>query len=241
MRGSSAGSLRPWGWPCRPLLRGGVKPVRGNVGRVGFQHQASSGSSAARRRSCRARSYVTAPPNPSLKPSAMNAWACCRLPLKAWAMPPRPHDLAQRLQQLVGRAAHMQDHRQAVAPGQLELLAVKQLWRSMGPVPAQSSRARFRPPPPGAGRHGAAAGGGPAAARSSGCARPCTGDECPARSCRRAGAPAAHGVPVAALYRGQHAMRHALRRGLRAHRARSASNSGASRWQWVSIQAGMAG
>ena len=55
--------------------------------------------------------------------------------------------------------------------------------------------------------------------RSSSRARPVYRGECPGRSCRHGGGgQQAHAVPVAALYRGQHAMHHAPGPGLLAHR-----------------------
>ena len=64
-----------------------VMLVRGGTGASVSITIASSGSVAASRRNCSARSKVTAPPKPSLSPSSMQAPACCPLPLKAWAMP----------------------------------------------------------------------------------------------------------------------------------------------------------
>jgi hypothetical protein len=69
-------------------------------------------------------------------------------------MPPGTGDAAQPGQQRVGRAPHMQDHRQAGVARQLQLREVEVLL-ARGPARARSGRGRSRPPPPGAGRRGA--------------------------------------------------------------------------------------
>ena len=81
---------------------------------------AASGTSAATRRMRSARSKVSAPPKPSLKPSSTKTSACCGLPLKAWAMPPAT-GAAQVLQHRVDGAPHVQQHRQIELDGELEL------------------------------------------------------------------------------------------------------------------------
>jgi hypothetical protein len=53
---------------------------------------------------------------------AMNCSACCTLPLKAFH-----RRLPQPLQQQIGAAPHVQDHRQVVLLGQLQLRCVKEL------------------------------------------------------------------------------------------------------------------
>jgi hypothetical protein len=67
MRGSSAGVLR-LRQAGGAFGRGAVQPVRRDVGRVGLQHQRRVGQRRRQRRICSARSKVSAPPKPSLKP-----------------------------------------------------------------------------------------------------------------------------------------------------------------------------
>ena len=99
-----------------------------------------------------ARSKVIAPPKPSRQPRSTNACACCALPLNACAMPPAHVDAPQAGQQAIGRAAHMQDRRQAGIARELQLRDVEALLLDRDRARARTSRGRSRPPPPGAGR-----------------------------------------------------------------------------------------
>ena len=95
--------------------------------------------------------------------------------------------LPQVLEQPVGRAPHVQDHRQAVPARQQQLLAVEMFLALRRRARARSSPARSRRPPPAAGRRCAAQASSSAPGRRR--ARRCTAGGCPARSCRRGRAP----------------------------------------------------
>ena len=86
--GHVPGALRPWRCPAARCAAVAYSQWGGMSGASVSSTKASAGSSTARRRNCSARSYVTAPPKPSLKPMPTKACACCRLPLNAWAIPP---------------------------------------------------------------------------------------------------------------------------------------------------------
>ena len=75
---------------------------------------ADSGSAAASRRICCARSKVTVPPKPSLKPSRTNSSRLLRAAVEGVGDAGHPGP-AQVLEQRVGGAAHVQDHRQCHA------------------------------------------------------------------------------------------------------------------------------
>ena len=112
MRGSSTGSLRLPGRGHRRAAAGAIQPLRRMSGPSVSTTMQRPAPACAPGAGCRARSKVMAPPKPSLKPSSTKACACCALPLKAWRCRRRPRS-AQVLEQGIGRAPHMQDHRQA--------------------------------------------------------------------------------------------------------------------------------
>ena len=162
------------------------------------------------------------------------------LPLKAWAMPVTPA-LPQLLEQAVGRPAHMQDHGQAVTARQQELFAVKKFLARR----IQAGHEIIQPDL--ADRHQPRV----VLRVGQGLVQPV---QVIGRGAARAQRMDTQGVAVAVamgqfthrgevghLDRRQHAMHHMRlpRRGP-ARPSVSAENSAASRWQCVSIHAGMA-
>jgi hypothetical protein len=65
--------------------------------------------------------------SPAAKPRSTNCAACCRAAVEGVGDAARHLDAAQALQQRVGRAAHVQDHRQAGVARQLQLREVEAL------------------------------------------------------------------------------------------------------------------
>jgi hypothetical protein len=177
------------------LGRRAVEPVRRDVRRIGLQHQRVQrqcrGQAAQLQRALEGHARRRNPAagrrrNPGL----------LRLPANAWAMPVhgvgRRRQRAQPRQQAVGRAAHMQDHRQAMPARQAQLRAVEVLLARAHRRLAQAGTKKSSPISPTATSRGSS--------RQACSAHPALPDRhprragrtaggCPARNCRRRHAP----------------------------------------------------
>ena len=236
MRGSSPGSLRLVS-PARTLARpSGRANAAGCPARRSRARCASSGSDCASRRICSARSKVIAPPKPSLKPRSRKPCGLLLAAVEGMRDAARHLDAPQVLEQGVGRAPHVQDHRQLELACQLELRARRTAPGACGRGRARSGRGRFRRPPRAAGRRDAE---GDARARCRSHrplrdARRADGGRARRHSpCRCASSRTASKLPVVTPGITIISTPRASARAITA--PRSASNSPASRWQCVSI------
>ena len=123
MRGNSAGSLRAR-LARRALLGGHVQPLRRDVGRIGLDHQRLQrqvgGQAADLQRALEGHRAAEAQLEAQLDEGQRLLRAAVEGVRDAAGT---PVDAAQLPEQRVGRAAHVQDHRQAGAARQLELRA----------------------------------------------------------------------------------------------------------------------
>ena len=192
--------------------------MRGNVGRIGFHHQAAQRQLGGQAAQLQGAVVGHRPAKPQLEAQRNKRLGLLQAAVEGMGDAPAYLHLAQYLQKLVGRAAHMQDDGQIKPPRQHQLLAVKALL-AFGVQPRHKVVE-----PDFAHRH---------QARVSAVLLQGVGQQLQVFVLRAAGVQGvnaqgvavamavgqqAHAVPVAALYRGQHAMHHALGPGLLAHR-----------------------